>query len=466
MKSWIVLTLFIFTTACFLAKAKDAEEIKAEKEVLDYAYSYLHGVEVPLDYGVAYRHFRMLAESENAEAYNALGMMYKQGLGVRQNDRKAMVFFKNSAKRGYLPALYNVGLMHKYGHGVEQNYRIANKCFDLADSLGFQKADYAIAYSYNKGQGRRQNYEKAMFYYQRGADKGNPACMFSLGYNYLKGRGAKKDPHLGRYWINAAADLGYNRAIDFISYYKGDHKGNTAKSILQAAPVREMLPTQFQKVRNDSRTLDGVWEGVVVMYDWSGEEIESFSYLELELKSEGERLDGIWSEDGFMAVDLSASLVDSCWRFSNVILHQTQRELEMRSGRFRVEQKGEDTYLIADVTLYSLATKEEVAPTQLVLKKKLHTPLLLTSVDSNNQWATVYPNPFNEYLRIHISLSNPQVIAVALCDMLGRQIEAYSSISYSQGDHIIDIPAQAYPPGSYILRVTGDQGCQSISIIK
>lgn len=65
---------------------------------------------------------RPLAEDGNAEAQNALGVLYEAGLGVERNRQKAAVWYKKAATQGDVHAQYNLGRLYQTGTGVKQNY--------------------------------------------------------------------------------------------------------------------------------------------------------------------------------------------------------------------------------------------------------------------------------------------------------------------------------------------------------
>lgn len=50
-----------------------------------------------------------------------LGLMYEQGLGIKQNTKKAVRLYQKSAKKGYPLGQYRFGLMYMKGTGVKQN---------------------------------------------------------------------------------------------------------------------------------------------------------------------------------------------------------------------------------------------------------------------------------------------------------------------------------------------------------
>jgi len=72
-----------------------------------------------------------LAEKEFKEAQYNLGLMYQEGLGVKQNDKTALKWIRLAAD-GLDLAQYNLGLMYADGIGIKQNHKTSVKWFRKA----------------------------------------------------------------------------------------------------------------------------------------------------------------------------------------------------------------------------------------------------------------------------------------------------------------------------------------------
>lgn len=62
--------------------------------------------------------------------------MYQLGFGVEKNISKAAEFYQVAAEKGYAPGQYNLGLMYYDGVAVKQDY---NKAYDLFKKAAKQK---------------------------------------------------------------------------------------------------------------------------------------------------------------------------------------------------------------------------------------------------------------------------------------------------------------------------------------
>jgi hypothetical protein len=412
-----------------------------------------------------------LADHGDAEACNVIGMMYKQGIGLKQNDEKAFIYFQKAAESGYAKAALNIALMYKYGHGVDQNYTKFIEWLEKAAEMGYEHTEYLLGYSFYKGQGKKQNYQIAFQYFEKGAEKGNAACSYMLSLCYFMGRGIARDADKGKYWMEIAANKGVSRAIDIIarndSKTYGDKKPRLRSSWNSA--VFDMIPARYASVVNDKNTdgsaIAGRWEGGLVQYDWSGEEIEKESKLVINLDKTGNQMEGLWIENDSLTVRISAFLNDSVWVFDNVTLYENQRPLDMKNGSFRIVYKNGKEYLTGNISFYSETTREYTAPHYIVLERKSKNSINHDFELINNQ-ITVFPNPFNEQITVKIHLEKPQKIRILIYDLSGKRIETGELLHCKAGMRVEKISTADYSQGSYVLKVVGEHTNQSFTIIK
>ena len=88
-----------------------------------------------------------------------MGMLadrYRDGVGVKQSDKKAIELFEMAAKRGQAGAQYNLGLHYKQGsHGLTQSSKRAIEYYTLAANQGYVEAQTNLGYMYANGNGRQ-----------------------------------------------------------------------------------------------------------------------------------------------------------------------------------------------------------------------------------------------------------------------------------------------------------------------
>ena len=117
------------------------------------------------DYAMALRLLEPLAKQGNSIAQDMLGIMYRNGHGVPQNNAEAAKLFRLAADQGDADAQLRLGLMYEQGQGVPQNYAEAAKWFLLAANQGEAIAQSMLGLMYEQGQGVPQNYAMAHMWF-------------------------------------------------------------------------------------------------------------------------------------------------------------------------------------------------------------------------------------------------------------------------------------------------------------
>ena len=105
------------------------------------------------DYATALREWTPLAEQGIARAQSNLGLMYRQGHGVPQDDKTAVKWYTLAAEQGYATAQYNLGWMYDTGRGVPQDDKTAVKWYRLAAEQEDAGAQTGLGAMYATGRG-------------------------------------------------------------------------------------------------------------------------------------------------------------------------------------------------------------------------------------------------------------------------------------------------------------------------
>lgn len=96
-----------------------------------------------------------------ASAQYFLGLCYKDGDGVDQDNLQAIHWFKLAAAQEYEDALFWLGVIYSTGVGISINDIEAFKCFKLASEKGHINAQWNLANCYIEGKGVLQDYFQA-----------------------------------------------------------------------------------------------------------------------------------------------------------------------------------------------------------------------------------------------------------------------------------------------------------------
>jgi hypothetical protein len=125
------------------------------------------------DYATALREWRPLAEQGDALAQYNLGVLYRKGRGMPQDDVQARQWFEKAAAQGQAKAQFNLGTLYFNGEGVKKDYQQALRWFRLAADQGEALAQTKMAIMYDDGQGVPQDIVQAYKWYSLAATNGD-----------------------------------------------------------------------------------------------------------------------------------------------------------------------------------------------------------------------------------------------------------------------------------------------------
>jgi len=152
-------------------------------------------------YEEAYQIWLPLAKKGDANAQFNLGLLYRNGFGVKQNDREALVWFTRAAQQGLLDAQYNTGLMYMDGRGVAISKTDALEWWKLAAAKGHAAAQHNLAVLYAYGIATGIDTTKALDLWRRSAAQGHKGARKALYRAYSEGLfGLKPDPEQAKQW--------------------------------------------------------------------------------------------------------------------------------------------------------------------------------------------------------------------------------------------------------------------------
>jgi len=172
---------------------------------------------------------------DDADAQNILGLLYLEGLYVKQDYKTAFDFFTTSSAQGNIKAQYNLGIMYLYGMVAPVDYK---KAFNLikesvnnGNEISKVKYDLALLYIYGKGtvQNKQaainlfiedgsednslhqyylgqlfsiaQDSKNSIYWYEKSANNGHALAQYELGLIYFRGTKIKQDIEIARSWI-------------------------------------------------------------------------------------------------------------------------------------------------------------------------------------------------------------------------------------------------------------------------
>jgi TPR repeat protein len=185
------------------------------------------------DYKTAHESFLQIA-AWDSRAQVKLGVMHQKGLGVPQDYKEAVRWFRHSTEHKNAYGQYNLGWMYANGQGVPQDYKEAVRWFRLSADQGFADAQNNLGLMYKNGTGVPQDYKEAVRLYRLAVDQGHAQAQFNLGLSYGRGKGVPQDFVLAYMWLNLAGSYGSQRIKSKIDLVK---------------PEKYLTPQQLEKAQ-------------------------------------------------------------------------------------------------------------------------------------------------------------------------------------------------------------------------
>lgn len=146
------------------------------------------------------------AEHQHLNAILELASFYELGLGVIQNDKKAIEYYERAVKMGSSTARFNLALLLV---NPENQYNKLIKARSLMRPLaeeGDIEAQYSLSVMYMSiANGVPANSEKSLHWLRLAADSGHVDAEFNLGLHYFKGKKLARNLDKAFHWFNKAA---------------------------------------------------------------------------------------------------------------------------------------------------------------------------------------------------------------------------------------------------------------------
>ena len=417
--------------------------------------------------GEALKIFRKHAASGNPRAMNGLGLMYLQGHQVQADSTEAIKWLTKAGEAGYVRAWQNLGLMYFYAHcGVTQDFEKAYQYFEKGVQAGGIGSLYDAGYMLYKGLGCQQDYQKAFFYFVKGAGKEHSPCMYMLGLCYRNGYGVETNAAEANYWLSEAEKRGYTFASDEL-------EAETPENSLEGKKIQTRsaisTPTEYAKVKPLLQTyteLNGLYQGILVTYDWSGQHIISETPLQLSLKTEGNKVQGEWKTETD-TVWLNATIKDGILHFENTQVHSDDHyspEEPILYKFINANIHAVSSSLTGNIRMYSPQTMEPQRPMYINLYKTN-----ASDIDNNKedkkQNIKAYPNPFSDKLNLVFTLPEPAEVKLAIYDYSGRNVYLTDIGTLQNGEQRFSLTPNL-AQGVYIIKIFAGKLTYQVIVVK
>lgn len=198
-------------------------KVKYPKAFVAMANCYRNGLSVLVDMEradelekKAFSIWNERAATGDAKALFDLGICYRHGEGVPQDNAKAVEYYTLAYKNGYKGAALNLGIMYSEGHGVEKDYTKAYELYNVAAENGVADGFTLMGRHHYYGLGREVNYEKAVELFLKASEDEEGDALYHLGCCYANGLGVKKDDEKAIEYFYRSAYAGMKEAEDVL----------------------------------------------------------------------------------------------------------------------------------------------------------------------------------------------------------------------------------------------------------
>lgn len=171
---------------------------------------YLDGEGVKQDSLQGVHWLRKAAEGERAVSlaqYN-LGLCYYAGEGVTKDYGQTAMWCRKAAEQGRAEAQFVLARCRATGIGSTQDAADAAKWYLKAAEQGHIQAQYNIGLCLHSGDGVPQNWVEAVKWFRKAAAQGDVSAYAMLGFCYDKGEGVGEDNAQAAAWYRKAAEHG------------------------------------------------------------------------------------------------------------------------------------------------------------------------------------------------------------------------------------------------------------------
>tara|TARA_Y100000588_G_scaffold388686_1_gene489508 strand:+ start:1850 stop:2476 length:627 start_codon:yes stop_codon:yes gene_type:complete len=162
--------------------------------------------------------------------------------GIIQAAAQGRAKLRKKAEQGDADAQVNLGVMYRNGEGVSQDDKEAVKWWRKAAEQGNAEAQWLLGREYDSeyfGSGVLKNDKEALEWYRKAAELGHAKAQFSLGGWYASGRVVTKDSVAEYAWLSLAAFFGGSKGIAMM--VTDTAKKMTPKQIAEAQELAKEL---------------------------------------------------------------------------------------------------------------------------------------------------------------------------------------------------------------------------------
>lgn len=155
---------------------------------------------------------RKAAQAGDPSAQRELAKRFENGVGVKQNNQRAVEWYRKAVEQGHLDSMSDLGnLLVRIGGRLnkEEAYQLYRAAAEEGNLRGIQN----MGFSYSLGRGVPRDLEKARTYFETGVEKGFPLSFSALADLYFMGQGVERDRARAVALYRKGVELGCSRSM-------------------------------------------------------------------------------------------------------------------------------------------------------------------------------------------------------------------------------------------------------------
>ena len=370
MKKLILFTVFITIAMPSFSQTSINQKLSQAYRLI----SYPNGEE---DLIKAFNLYSECANSNSTKAMNALGNLYQEGIGVDANINTAIDWYEKSCELGYSKACFNLGKLYKEGEKVELDIDKAFNLFNTSALMGYYTGYYSVGYMYYKGIGTEQNYQQAVKWFERGAELDRADSMYMLAYCLRNGYGTEKNETLAKELFIKSANKGYWQAKQELYVSESEIHTNNNKRVSK----------QLQKIITYKKSIDsivdisGSWVGKIFVLDYGKEKVLKTKSISIDIKTNGQAIEGIWKEKGFDKVKIIGTINNNTLYYakdstSRLARYGQKRRWNLEQGSLYFASDNQGVMLVGNLKEFSNDVMEYGKPMLIKLRKQIVTNIV------------------------------------------------------------------------------------------
>ena len=177
-----------------LERLRDGETIEetglTSKELNEIGLCYWNGHIVPLNYKKALKWYRASAKLRYKVAEFNLYVCYNKGTGVKKNKWQAIKWLKRASYHDDANSQFLLAENYYNGDMVRRNIRLSQKWFTRSENAAIRDESvvtlHSIAFAYYYGEyGFIKNLETAIYYFEKAGELDFPLSITSLVHIYM-----------------------------------------------------------------------------------------------------------------------------------------------------------------------------------------------------------------------------------------------------------------------------------------